>query len=321
MKPQFCILRTQKLKTRNDFVSSVRHHFRIGGLANCNKELTHLNYTAGMTAEDCIGRFQSFFNAGGKFFKGRRKDAVLAIEYLVTASPEFFVGKSREEVKEYLKNASDYLKNKHGTENVLLETWEFDETTPHLSLIVVPVDEKGKLNAKSFLGGPDKLRRLQTDFYNEVGRKHGLSRGIERNDERAEHKTVKTYYQELNALKNEVLNDVDNVEMKTNFEKRMLFYGLSSDVSLLKDDISHLKQSLEIEKELNESVIAVRDGLADRLVGLVDSIDKNDGVGHWRDKSVEFLEYVTDSKFSEIYYNRLNRLRKIEQSKNDIFKM
>lgn len=306
MKPQFCILRTQKLKTRNDFVSSVRHHFRIGGLKNCNEELTHLNYTAGMTAEDCIGRFQSFFNAGGKF-EQRRKDAVLAVEYLVTASPEFFANKSFEEIKAYLKSASDYLKNKHGTENVLLETWEFDETTPHLSMIVVPVDAKGKLNAKSFLGGRDVLRKLQTDFYNAVGKNYGLERGIERNDERAEHKTVKTYYQELNALKNEVLNDVDNVKMKTDFEKRMLFYGLSSDVSLLKDEISHLKQLLKNELELNKDVIGVRDALFDRLVELIVAMDyeQKEAVKDLRNNAVDLLENLTQSSFDDIWKKRL----------------
>lgn len=306
MKPQFCILRTQKLKTRTDFVSSVRHHFRIGGLENCNEKLTHLNYTAGMTAEDCIGRFQSFFNAGGKF-EQRRKDAVLAVEYLVTASPEFFANKSFEEIKAYLKSASDYLKNKHGTENVLLETWEFDETTPHLSMIVVPVDAKGKLNAKSFLGGPDALRKLQTDFHKKVGSKYGLSRGIERTNDRAEHKTVKEYYKELNELKQQVETDLDNFKTKSEHEKTMLFYDLSSDVSMSKTEISYLKQSLGSEKELNESVIAVRDALFDRLVELIVAMDyeEKEAVKDLRNKAVDLLENLTQSSFDDIWQKRL----------------
>ena len=39
--------------------------------------------------------------------------------------------------------------------------------------------QKGKLNARNFLGGRDKLRAMQTDFAQKVGADFGLDRGIE----------------------------------------------------------------------------------------------------------------------------------------------
>ena len=49
-----------------------------------------------------------------------------------------------------------------------------------------------KLNARSFFGGAKALNAMQTDFAAQVGRKHGLERGLERS--RARHTTVRQYY-------------------------------------------------------------------------------------------------------------------------------
>ncbi len=122
----------------------------------------------------------------------RRKDAVLAIEYLVTASPGDMKLKSQHEQILYFTDSLIWLKERHG-QNVFYAGLHFDETTPHLFAYAVPLDpDTGRLNAKKWLGGPQALSEMQTDFAEKVGAKHQLERGIL--GSRAKHQTIKHFY-------------------------------------------------------------------------------------------------------------------------------
>ncbi|WP_236949646.1 plasmid recombination protein, partial [Mycobacterium tuberculosis] len=66
---------------------------------------------------------------------------------------------------------------------------QLDESTPHIVAYVVPKDPKGKMNARYWLGGADKLTAMQTDFADKVGAKYGLERGVE--GSQAKHQDVK----------------------------------------------------------------------------------------------------------------------------------
>lgn len=59
---------------------------------------------------------------------------------------------------------------------------------------MTPIDEKGGLNAKKWLGGRAKLSQTQTEFANEV-KYLGLERGLE--NSKARHKTIKQFYAEI----------------------------------------------------------------------------------------------------------------------------
>ena len=85
--------------------------------------------------------------------------------------------------------------DKHGTENVAGVIIHKDVSTPHLVAYVVPIDQKGKLNCKSFLGGRVKLNQMQTDFANTVA-DLGLTRGKE--GSKAKHTSIKEYYHDIN---------------------------------------------------------------------------------------------------------------------------
>ena len=64
-----------------------------------------------------------------------------------------------------------------GKANVIAGATNCDETTPHVHMLVIPIDAKGHLNCRCFLGGGGKLRQLQTSYAGAVA-KHGLERGI-----------------------------------------------------------------------------------------------------------------------------------------------
>lgn len=129
-----------------------------------------------------------------------RSNAVLCVEYLITASPDWAGWKDKKQEADFFKRSLEWLKQRHGAENVISTSIHRDETTPHLVAYVVPIDSQGKLNAREFLGGRAKLSKMQTDFHDQV-KDLGLERGLE--GSKAEHTTIKDFYAEIQKPDNE----------------------------------------------------------------------------------------------------------------------
>lgn len=186
----FAILRTQKLKAAVAVRRSLKHAFRAQNTPNADparlKENSHLGANS---AEEAMAAFQQ------RLPEKIRKNGVLAIEYLITGSPDGMNSKHRRDQDAYFADALAWLKERHGAENLIYAGIHRDETTPHLYAYVVPLDPQGKLNCRHFLGGAKALSQMQTDFAERVGQRHGLQRGIE--GSKARHTTVRQYYAAL----------------------------------------------------------------------------------------------------------------------------
>jgi hypothetical protein len=183
----YAILRTQKLKSMQSVKRSLKHSFREQDTPNADPALTPENTHLGAeNVKDAIEKIST------RLPEKIRKNGVLAIEYLVTASPEDMHAKSRKEQDAYFSDAKKWLEEKPGAANVIYAGIHRDETTPHMYAYVVPIDSKGKLNCRAFLGGAKALSEMQTDFADRVGKKHKLERGIE--GSRAKHTKVREFY-------------------------------------------------------------------------------------------------------------------------------
>lgn len=187
----FAILRTEKLKTFGEIGGSLAHNYRTRHTPNADpkkaKDNEHSIKSSVLVMSEIKKRLPAKI----------RKNGVLCIEYLITASPEasiFHQNKKNDEAV-FFKRSIEFLEKKHGKENVIATTIHRDEKTPHLIVYVVPIDKKGKLNCREFLGGKQKLSELQTSFH-KVVEDLGLKRGVL--GSKAEHTTIKAYYAEIN---------------------------------------------------------------------------------------------------------------------------
>lgn len=187
----YAILRTQKLKSGVAVRRSMKHAFRAQETPNADPSRTPENTHLGAASVD---EALALFNA--RLPAKVRQNAVLAVEYLVTASPDDMKGKSRRQQDEYFRDALKWLTDKHGRANVVYAGIHRDEITPHMYAYVVPIDKNGRLNCRAFLGGTQALSAMQTDFADKVGRHHGLERGIE--GSKARHTTIQQYYARVN---------------------------------------------------------------------------------------------------------------------------
>lgn len=182
----YAIYRTAKLGSFGEIGGSLSHTYRTRNTPNADENKAHLNEHSLQTYNSC---FEAIKNS---IPEKRRKNAVLCIEHLITTSPDWS-GWGTEKEQEFFDQSLEFVKQKYGSENVIAHSIHRDETTPHLIVYVTPIDEKGGLNAKKWLGGRAKLSQTQTDFANAV--KHfGIERGLE--NSKARHKTIQKYYAE-----------------------------------------------------------------------------------------------------------------------------
>jgi hypothetical protein len=208
------ILRTEKLKTMGNVAGSSEHTFRERATFNADPSLTPANTTNGAgSSKEVLAAVQARLDSVVTV----RTNAVLAVEYFIGASPDFFKTQSKAKQEAYFDQAEQWLHEKHGKENVITATRHYDETSPHMSAIVVPITPKGKLSATHFFDGKKKLSDMQTDFAVKVAAPYGLQRGIEGST--AEHVPIKKYYAQVQAPTPQPKTQIPPVPKQTMTEK------------------------------------------------------------------------------------------------------
>ena len=107
-----------------------------------------------------------------------RSDSVRVVEALFTASPKFFKGKSREEIRAFFQEALDFLTEHQPRETIISAVIHMDEQTPHMHLSFVPLTADGRLSAKEIVGNKKKLTWWQDEFWKHMVKKYpDLERG------------------------------------------------------------------------------------------------------------------------------------------------
>lgn len=107
-----------------------------------------------------------------------RSDSVRVVEALVTASPEFFKGKKKSEVKAYFTEALDFIQKYQSKDTIISAVVHMDEKTPHMHLCFVPLTEDKRLSAKEIVGNKKKLTWWQDEFWKHMVEKYpDLERG------------------------------------------------------------------------------------------------------------------------------------------------
>ena len=210
--PKYAILRIKKISSIGNVSSSLRHSFRERETKNADCERSNENQHLGASSsEQALEKFKELLP------KKVRKNAVRCVEYLVTASPGAMAEKTRYEQNNFFRDSYRWIEKKHGKENIFYAGIHRDESTPHMYAYVVPLDDRGKLNAKSFFNGRSAMSVMQTDFANKVGIPNGLERGKEWS--KARHDPIKRLYHDLNQQ----MPDAPKLEYTVETVKKGLF--------------------------------------------------------------------------------------------------
>ena len=101
-----------------------------------------------------------------------RKDSVLLMEALVTASPEYLAGKSERELRRYFERAVEFMKTKQDPSTFVSAVVHMDEANPHMHLLFVPLTQDKRLSAKEIAGDRKKMVRWQDEFWSYMVKKY-----------------------------------------------------------------------------------------------------------------------------------------------------
>ena len=239
----YTIIRMQKLNNTASIRRSLKHAFRDQDTPNADP--ARLADNTHFFADGVASAMQ---NIKMRWPDKIRKNGVRLVEFLVTASPDAMNAKTRAEQDAYFADALKYIQDKHGAENVAYAGIHRDETTPHMYIYAVPLDDSGKLNCRQFYGAKNALSDLQSDFTAQVGEPHGLIRGIK--GSKAKHTSIKQYYARVNAIENMTV-DSSNIEMpepglmetKNSYGQRVLYSLTDQFTEQLKNNYAKLKQA------------------------------------------------------------------------------
>lgn len=216
----YAIFRTQKIK-KTVLDKCQRHNQRENenySNSEIDKNKKHLNYE--LHNENNIVYQKEIDLKIKDRYKGKksiRKDAVLNIECLITSDKEFFESIGSEETKRYFEEAYNFIKDKFGEENVIYATVHMDETTPHMHAGFVPITKDGRLSAKDYLDGKERLRNLQDDFYKYISNKgFELERGISSDETHAKNIKIKDLKKKALKELEDIKKDIEKLDIERN---------------------------------------------------------------------------------------------------------
>jgi hypothetical protein len=239
------IIRTAKVKSRQQITDAAEHNFRLRTQNNIDAKRSHLNQILVNNLQvDCKksnSLQQKLTDYYQKLQIKERKNNVLMLEFVVSASPEFFKNNSKETIKEWVNHQVEFMKNEFGTQ-LQVAVLHVDESTPHLHFMISTEqktvkkykNQKGEffketysLNADRY--DPKYLVGLH-DRHAAWNKKFHLKRG-ERNS-MSEHITAKEFQK--------LINDASKLDYKNAIEK--MISDIGDDLSLIntKDKVQNL---------------------------------------------------------------------------------
>lgn len=178
MKPQHAILRFAKYKGP-EIANIEAHNERTKDKYASNPDIdpsrSHLNFHLIEPERRYRAEAERQIKEAGC---RTRSDSVRLVEALVTASPEFFQGKKKAEIKAFFQEAVTFIQQHQDPKTIISAAVHMDEKTPHMHLSFVPLTEDGRLCAKEILGNKKKLTWWQDQFWEHMVRKYpDLERG------------------------------------------------------------------------------------------------------------------------------------------------
>lgn len=246
----YAVARMQKMKSGN-LGGAYRHNERIfenHSNKDIDPEKTHLNYE--LTDRDRSipydRQIKQYINDNKISKRALRKDAVLCNEWIITSDKAFFENMSPNQIKNFFETAKNFFAERYGNSNIAYAMVHLDESTPHMHLGLVPM-QNGKLSSKSLFGSRDQLKEIQEAFpkyLNEHG--YNLQRG--ESDSKKKHLETAEFKEKQRLLDDTDKKIVDKTEKLKQLEKEK---------DALLDDIAVLEsiQPLQIEEMKKDKLV------------------------------------------------------------------
>ena len=279
MKAQYAILRFAKYKGPE--IGHIESHNertkeKYASNPDVDTARSHLNFH--LVTPQCKYRAEAekqIAEAGCR----TRSDSVRVVEALVTASPEFFKGKKKGEIKAYFQEALDFIREHQDPKTIISAVVHMDEKTPHMHLCFVPLTADKRLSAKEIVGNKKKLTQWQDRFWEHMVKKYpDLERGESAGETGRDHIPPRVFKEavHLNRMKEQILKlmtDTNLLNKKSKMEElealldkyvpatealRTKLRKYDKAYKALSDENSALEAELQTAKDASKEKIADR---------------------------------------------------------------
>ena len=268
MKAQYAILRFAKYKGPE--IGHIESHNertkeKYASNPNIDTSRSHLNFHLVSPERKYRAEAEKQIAAAGC---RTRSDSVRVVEVLVTASPEFFKGKKKAEIKAYFTVALDFIQKHQSKDTIISAVVHMDEKTPHMHLCFVPLTKDKRLSAKEIVGNKKKLTWWQDEFWKHmVGKYPDLERGESASETGRTHIPPRLFKEavHLNRMKDQImaiLNDSNPFNKKSKVEElETLLDKYVPGVEVMRTKLKKYDktckeltaENAELEKELNSA--------------------------------------------------------------------
>lgn len=195
----YCVFRFEKASSASVLRQMYNHHYRISDVPNADKDRKEFNDERIRPEGDYVQAFREKLR-DLDYYRDHdfRKNGVMAYDIVLTYSASAVGSLDVEKWKE--KNI-EWLQQTFGENNVVSVVFHYDEAAytekgvVHGHAVVIPVDDKGKINAYHYTGSREKISILQ-DSYALAMKPLGLERGLRQMP--MQHKTIRHFYADLN---------------------------------------------------------------------------------------------------------------------------
>ena len=313
----YAICRIEKVSSSHELASRYKHNYREYDVANANGKLSHLNREIkslnGKTYEEIADEELIRMKLSGYSGRRTRKDAVKGLEVVLSYSQENkddvpveeWIKKNVEWLEEHFnpKDHEIHIRDNEGkvrtieSDNVKSIMVHLDEAVPHIHAFVVPIDEKGSLNAKSYMGNRQMLREYQ-DSYAEAMSEFGLKRGAQRMI--VTHEDISKYHTALKEAVSAELPEIMPGEKTEDYRER-------ANIEFQKEKIHHRNDVLKLKQEIKEA-------RSERITTIVQHNMEKDVVG----KQVEKL--AKEMEVPELDFSTVKQIRRDVKQVNDFKK-
>nr|CRY95811.1 hypothetical protein [uncultured prokaryote] len=196
------VIRIEKVKTTSEINSIAKHNLRDyknGGPDNVDAERSKYNEIIVDFASATLAETVNEHIA--KTVRGRVKsDSVKMYEGIMTAAASWFLDREGKidlpRLRQWKEASMAYIAETFGKENIVSAVLHVDELAPHIHVCIVPVTPDGRLCAREWTGGREKMSKIQDEYAAAVAHL-GLERGVKGSI--AKHTTLKQYYKAVNA--------------------------------------------------------------------------------------------------------------------------
>lgn len=202
----FCIMRTEKRK-RTDLSGIQKENTRTA--TEYNNKVSPGMDIFNVVLKESNNWLQDIDNeikaAGAK----TRSNSVLALDTIYTASPQFFQERTSAENDKFFQDCLKFHESHFG--HIISAVVHYDETTPHLHVISVPLTKDNRLSARDVIGNKSRMSKTQDAFFEQVGRGYGLERGIHMDgQEKKEHISAQEH--ELREIRQQIAKEQEQLE-------------------------------------------------------------------------------------------------------------